>query len=204
MKNQRIRNLPVLAVMFVLLFVSACTTTTPTPDMAKVNTMIAQTVAVQQTRTEIARPTSTPTLAPTPTNTPVPPTPTLEPTSAETTVTTPSNLPVTGTDGGTWVSSVPEDKTAQLQGRNFSVNVKLMNTGTSTWTTNYGIRYISGDITASEDTYYMPIDVPPGAQIELKVTLTAPAKTGMLRGDWVIFNSTNTAFATFYFEYEIN
>jgi hypothetical protein len=201
MNIKLMRTLSVLGILVVLLFVSACSTKTPTPDLAKVNTMIAQTVAVQQTRTEIARPTNTP--QPTPTNTLQPPTPTVAPTAVQSTITTPVTQPISGTDGGTWVASNPEDKTAQIQGKNFSVNVKLMNTGTSTWTTDYGIRYISGDITASVDTYYMPIAVPPGAQVEIKVTLTAPTKTGMLRGDWVIFNSANTAFSSFYFEYDI-
>ena len=58
-------------------------------------------------------------------------------------------------------------------------------------------------ITASVDTYYMPISVAPGAQVEITVTLTAPTKTGMLRGDWVIFNTANAAFSSFYFEYDI-
>lgn len=203
MNKKIVRTLMVLGMVAVILLVNACSTKTPTPDIAKVNTMIAQTVAAQQTRTEIARPTSTPTPRPTPTNTPQPPKPTVASTSAQTTVTTPTTQPISGIDGGTWVASNPEDKTDQIQGKNFSVNVKLMNTGTSTWTTDYGIRYISGDITASVDTYYMTIAVAPGAQIEIKVTLTAPTKIGMLRGDWVIFNSANTAFSSFYFEYDI-
>ena len=203
MNTKLMHTLSVLGIVIVLLFISACSNKTPTPDLAKVNTMIAQTVAVQQTRTEIARPTNTPTKPPVPTNTPVPPTSTVASTSSLPTATTPAAQPISGTDGGTWVASNPADKTAQLQGQTFKVNVKLMNTGTSTWTTDYGIRYISGAITASVDTYYMPISVAPGAQVEITVTLTAPTKTGMLRGDWVIFNTANAAFSSFYFEYDI-
>ncbi|MGB4594941.1 MAG: NBR1-Ig-like domain-containing protein [Anaerolineaceae bacterium] len=201
MNTKMMHTLFVFGILSVLLFVSACSAQTPTPDVAKVNTMIAQTVAVQQTRTEIARPTNTP--QPTPTNTQQPPTPTIEPTSVQSTATTPTVQPVGGIDGGEWVASNPVDKAAQFQGQTFKVNVKLMNTGTSTWTTDYGIRYISGDITASEDTYYMPIAVPPGAQVNMDVKLTAPTKTGLLRGNWVIFNSANVAFSNFYFEYDI-
>lgn len=201
--NKKIFRTLVVFSMIVMASLSACSTKTPTPDLAKVNTMIAQTVAVQQTRTEIARPTNTPTKQPTPTNTPQPPAPTVAPTSNLPTLQTPASQPISGTDGGVWVSSNPADKTAELQGQTFKVIVKLMNTGTSNWTTDYGIRYISGAITASVDTYYMPISVPPGAQAEITVTLTAPAKVGMLRGDWVIFNSKNTAFSSFYFEYDI-
>lgn len=186
-----------------ILFVGACSTQTPTPDLTKVSTMIAQTVAVQQTRTEIARPTNTPTPQPTPTPTLPPPTATIAPTSALTATATQPAQPIGGTDGGIWVASTPADQTVQAQGTTFSVNVKLMNTGTSTWTTTYGIRYLRGDIKSSTDTYYMPISVPPGAQIEIKVSLTAPSSTGMLRGDWVIFNSANNPFANFYFEYDI-
>jgi hypothetical protein len=49
----------------------------------------------------------------------------------------------------------------------------------------------------------MPIAVPPGAQVNMDVKLTAPTKTGLLRGNWVIFNSANVAFSNFYFEYDI-
>jgi hypothetical protein len=203
MNNKKFRTSIVLVILGLVLLLNACSTSTPTLDMAKVNTMIAQTVAVQQTRTEVARPTSTPTVQPTATNTPQPPAPTVAPTSAQLTITTPTVQPVSGIDGGEWVASNPADKAAQLQGQTFKVTVKLMNTGTSTWTTNYGIRYVSGDITAAVDTYYMTVNVPSGAQIELPVTLTAPSKTGMLRGNWVIFNSAGAAFSNFYFEYDI-
>lgn len=203
MNKKIVRTLMVLGMVAVILLVNACSTKAPTPDIAKVNTMIAQTVAVQQTRTEIARPTSTPTPRPTPTNTPQPPKPTVASTSAQATVTTPTTQPISGIDGGEWVASNPEDKTAGNQGQSFDVTVTLMNTGTSTWSTDYSIRYVSGDITASTETYYMPISVPAGAQVEIEVTLTPPTKTGMLRGNWAIFNSANTAFSSFYFEYDI-
>jgi len=203
MNKKKFHAILVFGLIGLVMTLSACSQKVPTPDMDKVNMMIAETVAVQRTKTEIARPTNTPTVQPTATNTPEPPTPMPTPTSMEVTAVTLSAQPISGTDGGTWVSSSPADKATQLQGQTFKVTVKLMNIGTSTWTTDYSIRYIDGDIKASPDTYRMPVSVPPGAQIDIIVTLTAPTKTGMLRGNWGIFNSANVAFSGFYFEYDI-
>lgn len=203
MNKKKFRAMLVFGLIGLVMTVSACSQKIPTPDMEKVNTMIAETVSVQQTKTEIARPTNTPTPQPTATNTPEPPTPMPTPTPMQVTATTPNAQPISGTDGGMWVSSNPADKATQLQGQTFKVTVKLMNTGTSTWTTDYSIRYIDGDIKANPDNYRMPVSVPPGAQIDIIVTLTAPTKTGMLKGNWGIFNSANVAFSGFYFEYDI-
>ena len=107
-------------------------------------TYVAQTVAVQFTKTAIARPSDTPV----PTNTPIPsPTPqsTVEATATSAVPTaavgtteveeTATSLPPSGgTDAGVWVRSDPVDGASISAGGKFNVVVTLMNIGTTTWT----------------------------------------------------------------------
>ncbi len=107
-------------------------------------TNVAQTVAAQFTKTAIARPTNTPiptaTTAPTATATAAI---TAIPTAAMGTTpspqaTTTKSAPTasTGVDAGVWTRSAPADDSIVDSGAKFTVVVTLMNTGTTTWTTD--------------------------------------------------------------------
>ena len=134
-----------LGLSVAVLVLSACgpRVSTPSPDQMK--TYVAETIAFQLTRTEIARPseTPTPTLAPSPTL--APPTATVAiPTalvgSPTGTVTGPATAtpppPQTGVDAGVWTYSSPADGSNIQAGGKFTVVVTLMNTGTTTWNTS--------------------------------------------------------------------
>jgi len=174
-------------------------------------TNVAQTVAVQFTKTAIARPTDTPvptaTTAPTATATLT----TVVPTAALGTtpipqVTTTYAAPTAsgGIDAGVWARSYPEDDSTVAAGQKFQVVVTLLNTGTTTWTTDYYIQYVDGNnFGISQNTFKMPTEVPPTMSIQFTMNFTAPQTVGVAKSNWNIVNANNVPFGYFYFQYVI-
>lgn len=205
MKN---KNLITILILLILMLVLASCKSMPTEDPALVITSVAQTVIADLTKTALAKPTNTPTRLPTATNTPQPTedaaaeTPIAATETAETEL-APTTPAQTGTDAGVWVSSNPPDNSDVLAGDPFTVSVRLMNTGSSTWTTAYAIAYGSGKQMGAPDDINLPYDVPPGTSVDLDVTFTAPTTEGTVRSDWFLVNAAGINFYTFYFEYEV-
>ncbi|HSN95243.1 MAG TPA: NBR1-Ig-like domain-containing protein [Anaerolineaceae bacterium] len=212
------KTLIVLAILGIMILVTACSPKSTTPAVDVINTSIAQTVAVQFTKTAIARPSDTP--APTATQmatrlpvTPVPPTAALgqgtQAAKGTVVVLTPggqtagtpaaTRATVGGTDKGDWVASDPVDKTT-LKRPSQEVTIKIMNTGTSTWTTEYGIEFVSGEQFGLADRVNFPISVPPQMMVDVKLTLTVPS-AGPFRSDWKIVNAAGVQIGIFYMEY---
>jgi len=202
MKKNTITKIFIAGSLGLILLLSACSTATPTVSPDEIKTGIAQTVAYDFTRTAIARPTDTPTPLPTPTNTATPITPTIAITNTPVSTQLPTSLPG-GQDAGVWVSSNPADETNITAGQTFDVTVTLMNTGTTTWTTAYAIKFASGERMGASESINMPIEVPPEKSVTLTVHFTAPTTGGKVRSNWQIVNAAGTAFYTFYFEYNI-
>ena len=201
-----------LGLSVAVLVLSACgpRVSTPSPDQMK--TYVAETIAFQLTRTEIARPseTPTPTLAPSPTL--APPTATVAiPTAAvgsptgtvpsPTTATPPP--PQTGVDAGVWTYSSPADGSNIQAGGKFTVVVTLMNTGTTTWNTSYYIMHTGGPAMGAPTKINMPYEVPPNMSVQISIDFTAPSETGAVKSEWVIVNPSDVGFAIFWFEYTI-
>jgi hypothetical protein len=200
MKNKKTMGSLFSLSLSIILLLSACSTATPTMSPDEIMTSIAETVAVDFTRTAIARPTDTPTPLPTPTNTATPVTPTIVVTNTPAGTQVPTSIPG-GQDAGVWVSSNPADGSNITAGQPFDVNVTLMNTGTTTWTTAYAIKFINGERMSAPETIYLPIEVPPTKSITLTVKFTAPSTGGTVRSNWQIVNAAGTGFYSFYFEY---
>ncbi len=201
-----------LGLSVAILALSACgpRVSTPSPDQMK--TYVAETIAAQLTRTEIARPSETPTatLAPSPTLSP--PTATVSiPTAAvglpTTTVAGPATAtpppPQTGVDAGVWTYSNPADGANIQAGGKFTVVVTLMNTGTTTWNTSYYIMHTGGPAMGAPTEITMPYDVPPNMSVQIEIEFTAPTETGAVKSDWMIVNPSDVGFAVFWFEYTI-
>ena len=177
-------------------------------------TNVAQTVAAQFTKTAIARPTDTPvptaTTAPTATPTSLPtssvPTAAIGVTpSPQTTTTAAAPTASGGVDAGVWARSAPADDSVIDAGAKFQVVVTLMNTGTTTWTTDYYIQFVDGaNFGLTEKTIKMPIDVPPTMSVQFTLNFTAPQTAGVAKSDWNIVNSSNVPFGYFYFQYTID
>lgn len=174
-------------------------------------TNVAQTVAVQFTKTAIARPTDTPvptaTTAPTATATltTVVPTAALGTTpSPQATTTTAAPTASGGIDAGVWTRSAPADDSEVLAGAKFQVVVTLMNTGTTTWTTDYYIQFVDGNnFGITQNTFKMPTEVPPTMSIQFTMNFTAPQTVGVAKSNWNIVNASNVPFGYFYFQYNI-
>ena len=212
MTRQKITKL-LLGLGVAVLALSACGPRVTTPDPQQMETLIAETVAAQLTRTAIARPseTPTPTLAPSPTL--APPTATVSvptaavglPTSTVAGPATATPPPAqTGVDAGVWTYSVPADGANIKAGGKFSVVVTLMNTGTTTWNTSYYIMHTDGPAMGSDAEINMPYDVPPNMSVQITIEFTAPTETGKVKSDWMIVNPSDVGFALFWFEYNIN
>ncbi len=205
MKNS-ITIYKILLICVICISITSCKEATPTTDPDLVITNIALTVQVDLTNTARPKPTNTPTTAPTST-------PTLKPTLAETiiestpttdlTTTTPTTPPQGNEDNGVWVISDPPDGAKVVVGEDFKVAFRLMNTGTSTWTTGYYIKFNTGVQMGAPDKIMMPYEVPAGKSVDLTIEFEAPETAGIARSDWFLVNADNINFYTFYFEYEV-
>lgn len=205
MNKKTISSVFFTAVIISALLLSGCAASTPTLSPDQIMTGVAQTVEVDFTRTAVARPTDTPTPLPTPTNTPMPPTATFPPTNTPATPAAGATATTApgGRDAGVWVSSNPADNSNITAGLPFDVVLTLMNTGTTTWTTAYAIKFVSGDRLGASETMTMPYEVPPTKTVTFTMKFTAPATGGKVRSDWAMVNAAGTSFSSFYFEYNI-
>lgn len=179
MKKSLNNVLRVFAMMAVAVALSACgnaATPEPTPDMNAFATSAVQTVEARYTETAIAMPTNTPE----PTYTPVSlPTATAEvlvlPTAAEMTsgdaaaagtgtdaavaaapvVVPTATAALTSGNKASYEGQTPTDGTHIPAGSEFDITWYLVNTGTTTWTTDYSMRYFTGtNFSKPGKTYY--------------------------------------------------
>ena len=185
-----------------IMSITACSNRTPTLTGEMVITNVALTVQADLTKIAADLPTNTPTpdVTPTPTQEPFTPTtaPTLTPTGP-----TPTNTSEFSIDNGVWVSSNPPDGSVFVPNQNFTMTVTLMNTGDTTWTTSYYIKFSSGDQMKAPDKIFMPYPVPPSKNVQIAIPFTAPESLGLKRSTWKIVNAQAKEFATFWCEIEV-
>ncbi len=129
---------------------------------------------------------------PAPTNTPTvlaSDTPTISPVA-----TTPiSIIQVTNIqDKAHYISETYPDGSNVDTGASFDKTWRLQNAGTTTWTTDYAIAYItsspSNEKLGSPDTIRLSQAVKPGESIDITVKLTAPQTTGSYKVTWRFLN----------------
>jgi hypothetical protein len=70
----------------------------------------------------------------------------------------------------------------------------IKNVGTTTWSTDYDLVFVSG--TAMTDTRVIPLDekVKPGKTVDITLKQTAPKKPGTYQGFWMLRNSKGNTF----------
>ena len=193
------RTLPLIGVLFSLLWSSACSpaapTSTPTLDLNPLRTEVAGTVFAQVTRDLASTPSATPLPSATATSLPTSTSnPTASPSpSAE--VTLSSGTPAAATTNlDQWVSQTIADDTVFAPGQAFTMTWRLKNTGTSTWTAGYLLRFYSGSSFGAPKEIAIGKEVLPGGEIEIAIAMKAPAIPGNYRTDWVMSNETRTNF----------
>lgn len=191
----KIRTLSTIAMMLSLLWLAACSpaapTSAPTIDLNPLRTEVAATVLVQVTRD----------LALTPSITPIPsftatslPTSTSGPTPSPT-ATLASETPNAETENkAQWVSQSIADDTSFVPGETFTMTWRLKNSGTSTWTERYLLRYFSGNAFGAPNEIAIGQEVPPGGEIEISILMKAPVTPGTYRSDWVMSTEERSNF----------
>jgi len=166
--------------------------TTPTPEPQAVLTAAAQTAQAKMTELAAQNPSPVP---PTPTQTSPPTTPTVTPTQGAAATTPAPPAAAGGSDRVEYVAdlTVP-DGTVFRPGEKFTKTWRLMNAGTSTWTTAYSLVFFSGEQMGGSASTALSVQVPPGQTVDVSVALTAPSKEGKHTGYWLLRNAAGTNF----------
>jgi len=189
-KKRRIGG-SILAAAILVTSLAACGgNATPTLSPEMVYTQAAQTVAAGLTQTAVLMPTATSTPTLQPTNTPGPtntPTITLAVTTSVATIGTGGTKP-TVPDKAEWIGQTPGDGTTFTPGEDFTLTWTVKNTGTTTWTTGYQLRFYLGDSTlrfAASD-IKLPKEVKPNESVDLSLKMEAPHNSGDYTTIWVL------------------
>jgi len=81
-------------------------------------------------------------------------------------------------------------------GATFLKSWRLLNSGTCTWTTEYGIVFESGERMRGQSPKLFGVEVKPGETVDVSVELTAPSIEGSHRGNWMLRNAKGEHFGT--------
>ena len=102
---------------------------------------------------------------------------------------------VSGTDRVEYVAdlTVP-DGTIFRPGEKFTKTWRLINAGTSTWTTAYSLVFFSGEQMGGAASTPLTTQVPAGQTVDISVQLTAPSNEGKYTGYWMLRNAAGTNF----------
>ncbi len=197
-RQYRIRNSLVAACTLPLfLALAACgaskASSTPTISVEEIFTSAAQTFDAQKaTELALTPPTDTPAPSPFPTLPPASPVGTI---SFETpTIAGPDGTP--GCDNAAWIADVTiPDGTKMLPNQDFKKTWTMFNNGSCTWNTTYQLAFGDGDKLNGAN-LYVPISVPPGQQINLSISMQAPANYGDYKGTWQLQNAQGQFFGS--------
>jgi hypothetical protein len=114
---------------------------------------------------------------------------------------TAGELPLASVRGsGTWDAGVMvkdmtiPDGTVMSPGETFTKTWQLVNKGTSTWTTDYAVRFESGDRLGAAYETALSSNVPPEGAVNISVEMTAPMEPGEYTGHWVLRNVSGQSF----------
>lgn len=181
------------------LLLSACGKIAGSQDPNAQITVIAQTVQAQLTQVALLTPSATPTMPATATPTMVPATDTP---SGPTSTPTKTPYPTYASGGASGDQSkfskditVP-DGTTFTPGSTFTKTWLFINTGTTTWTTDYKLVYFDGVNAAKNNalSVNLPYDVKPGESVQISLDFVAPASNGTYTSWWKLFSANGVLF----------
>ena len=213
---KRIGGLFIVAGCLLLTACGGTPSQSSTPDPALIYTSAAQTVEAELTLTDVANP-ATATITPFPfvTETPAVPTailgngpvlPTLPgPQTTDTSITltvaptlsqkvVPTLPQSQAADKATWISNDPLDSALANPDAKFDITWQMKNSGTTTWTTKYTIRYFSGNIIMETNQFHFRDTVKPGDTGTFIVDAIAPSKPGSYNTWWKMTNDLGQNF----------
>jgi len=190
----------IVTILISILILTACGAK-PTADTNQKMTEIAATVQAQLTMSAPIIPTSTNTPVPptqTLTITPAPPTSTVEGAAGTATqVVIPTQPSGTSADDANFVSDVtiPDGSTLKA-GEQFTKTWRFQNIGKTTWTTEYSIQYLEGNLMGKDGalTFRIPKSVAPGEYLDVSVPFTAPQTPGVYSSYWKLLSSSGYYF----------
>mgnify|MGYP000860163685 FL=1 len=187
MASKRIKPL-LVAALIAALVLSACGKAAATEDASIKITEIASTVMAELTKVAALTPSITPTLSPTLTLTPTPATPTVA-------LATPT---VKGTsssgDNSAWDADITIPDGAMIKpGATFEKTWSVLNTGTTTWTTDYQILYQNGP-QATVMSVKLKEPVAPGQKTQITVKFVAPTALGNYTSWWTMYSASGYTF----------
>ncbi len=124
---------------------------------------------------------------------------------------TPSKTPIPCNLGRFVTDVTIPDGTVFEPGENFTKTWRLKNTGSCAWTSGYDIVFSGGDgMSAPGSVQITAGTVNPGQNVDVSVTLTAPAAEGTYRGNWqlrdpsdIIFDIENSSNDVFWVEIKV-
>jgi hypothetical protein len=92
------------------------------------------------------------------------------------------------------VSSLPSDGSYFAPTENFTKVWILKNIGTTTWTKDYDLVFISGTSMTKKLVYPLPSKVLPGKSIQISLEQIAPKTPGTYQGFWMLSNKSGDTF----------
>ncbi len=143
------------------------------------------TLAPQQLIETVANPTATATEAPAAGITPSP------------AATDPGQAapPAASGDRAEFVADVTvPDGTVFAPSETFQKTWRIANTGQTTWTTDYALVFVDGDLLGAEGIIPLEEEVAPGEQIDITVEMTAPTADGTYTSYWKMRNAASRSF----------
>ena len=79
-------------------------------------------------------------------------------------------------------------------GSTFTKIWRIRNNGTTTWTTNYKLVFVSGTQMAAVSAVNLPHNVQPGQTVDISVQMTAPTASGSYKSEWKLMNESGVQF----------
>jgi hypothetical protein len=173
----------------ILISLSSCAPSpTPTPDVNPIFTQAAGTIQANFTKAAALTPSATATPRPTetlaPTATPAAtatPEATALPAATATATLSPEQVEV--------IAQSPTDDSIIAPNTTFTLTWSIRNTGSTTWTSAYRLRFYSGDQMGGRNSYSLGKEVPPNGTVDIGLTLTSPAKFGRIQTQWALTNA---------------
>ncbi len=195
-----------LGIVGMCLLIAACSSAdgeaSPTPEPETVLTAAAQTADAKLT--ELANPQSTTTTEPNTDGIDTSFTPAaitdLATQELPDEMVTPSGTVATGgvDQAEFWADITIPDGTDFDPGTGFSKVWQLRNSGTNTWTPEYGLAFFSGEQMSAPAEVPLSVNVAPGATVEVSVDMVAPQTGGTNTGFWKMRNPAGE-----FFEYAV-
>jgi hypothetical protein len=204
-KSRRITTFILLIAVLLTSCSSAEATPQPMEVQNKINAAVAQTLAALSTQVASVKPTDGPKETPVDVKTEAAPTGAPATPAAQTGVTLlpptptlpkPTNVPGACTDYGAYVADITiPDGTMVPPGTQFTKTWSIRNTGSCTWTPEYNLVWIGGDIAGNPNRVPLTTtNVLPGQTVHVSVNLTAPTEFKKYRSFWKIMNKDGSVF----------